>query len=60
MGSKSTTLLPEASRPWNATHVPSQRNKIVIVTGGNSGIGFFTALELARMEAHVVLACRNR
>jgi NAD(P)-dependent dehydrogenase (short-subunit alcohol dehydrogenase family) len=34
-------------------------NKIVIVTGANSGLGFHTALALARANATVVLACRN-
>lgn len=58
--SKSTTFQPEIPRDWNATHIPSQKDKIVIVTGGNSGIGYVTALELARNGAHVILACRNR
>jgi len=30
-----------------------------LVTGGNSGVGYETSLALARLGAHVTLACRN-
>lgn len=36
------------------------KNKIVIVTGANAGIGKATALKLAEIGAHVVMVCRNR
>ncbi|OYV30406.1 MAG: short chain dehydrogenase [Acidocella sp. 20-61-6] len=38
---------------------PSQAGKLAIVTGANSGIGFFTASELAKAGADVILACRS-
>jgi NAD(P)-dependent dehydrogenase (short-subunit alcohol dehydrogenase family) len=34
--------------------------KVCLVTGANSGLGKVTALELARMGAHVVMVCRDR
>ena len=44
---------------WTAADIPSQSGRVAIVTGANSGIGYYTALELARKGATVILGCRN-
>jgi NAD(P)-dependent dehydrogenase (short-subunit alcohol dehydrogenase family) len=48
------------SKHWKAADIPSLAGKRVLVTGANSGIGYHTALKLARKGAHVILACRDR
>jgi NAD(P)-dependent dehydrogenase (short-subunit alcohol dehydrogenase family) len=44
---------------WNADAIPSLKGKRAIVTGANGGLGYFTALELARHGAQVTIACRS-
>jgi NAD(P)-dependent dehydrogenase (short-subunit alcohol dehydrogenase family) len=44
---------------WSTEQVPAQAGKVAIVTGGNSGIGFQTALALAKKDVEVILACRD-
>jgi NAD(P)-dependent dehydrogenase (short-subunit alcohol dehydrogenase family) len=45
---------------WTPSDIPSQQGRTALVTGvSTGGLGFFTALGLARAGAHVVLAGRN-
>jgi NAD(P)-dependent dehydrogenase (short-subunit alcohol dehydrogenase family) len=45
-------------RPWTASDIPSQAGRNAVVTG-TGGLGYETALALARAGAHVIIAGRN-
>ena len=45
---------------WTFDQIPDLQGRHAIVTGANSGLGYWTALHLARRGADVVLACRSR
>jgi NAD(P)-dependent dehydrogenase (short-subunit alcohol dehydrogenase family) len=46
-------------KPWSANDMPDLAGKTVVVTGGNSGIGYEAALAFARKKARTILACRS-
>jgi len=45
---------------WTAADIPDLSDRGAVVTGANSGLGFQTALELARHGARVMMACRDQ
>ncbi|MEU3290594.1 SDR family NAD(P)-dependent oxidoreductase [Streptomyces longwoodensis] len=47
------------SRLWDVHRLPSAEGRIFLVTGGNAGIGYFTAEQLAATGAVVILGSRD-
>ncbi|MGA1982582.1 MAG: oxidoreductase [Acidobacteriaceae bacterium] len=45
---------------WTVKSIPSQAGRRVLITGANSGIGFYAAAELAQNGAHVLVGCRDQ
>ena len=46
--------------PWTIENIPDQTGQTAIVTGGNSGVGYYTCRALAASGAQVIMACRNQ
>jgi NAD(P)-dependent dehydrogenase (short-subunit alcohol dehydrogenase family) len=44
---------------WTANNIPPQAGRRILITGGNSGLGFHAALELARRGAEIILPTRS-
>jgi NAD(P)-dependent dehydrogenase (short-subunit alcohol dehydrogenase family) len=43
----------------NISNFPSQKGRLIIVTGANTGLGYETTLALAKKGARIIMACRN-
>lgn len=47
------------SGKWTEQDIPLQTGRVAIVTGANSGLGFYTTKALAKKGARIIMACRN-
>ncbi|HEV8083664.1 MAG TPA: SDR family NAD(P)-dependent oxidoreductase [Chitinophagaceae bacterium] len=45
---------------WTTKNINNQKGKAVIITGGNTGIGYETALALYQAGANITIACRDK
>jgi NAD(P)-dependent dehydrogenase (short-subunit alcohol dehydrogenase family) len=45
--------------PWTAADIPDLHGRVAVVTGASGGVGYATAVELARHGARVIVASRN-
>lgn len=44
---------------WTKKNIPDLNEKVFIITGANSGVGYESSLALAEKGATVIMACRN-
>ncbi|MEU7484656.1 SDR family NAD(P)-dependent oxidoreductase [Streptomyces sp. NPDC042319] len=53
------SVSPSKSQQWGVHRLPRAEGRNILVTGGNAGIGYFVAEQLAGAGATVVLGSRN-
>ncbi len=44
---------------WTTSDIPDQRDRVIVITGANSGIGYESARAIAGKGATVIMACRS-
>ncbi len=45
--------------PWSVADIPPQNGKLAVITGATGGLGYETALALARAGSEVLVTGRN-
>ena len=53
------TVFKNKRTNWTTSEIPNLEGKTALITGSNSGLGYYTAKALAEKNAHVILACRT-
>jgi len=49
-----------AIKPFTTSDIPDLKDKVAIITGGNTGIGYETAKELAKKGSRVIITVRSK
>ena len=53
------TFVKQRDINWDKKNIPDLEGKTALITGSNSGLGFYTAKALAEKNCHVILLCRT-
>lgn len=58
--STSTSTSTSSSKSFRSNNFKTlTKNHVIVITGGNTGLGYQTALDLASRGGNIILACRN-
>tara|TARA_Y100001978_G_scaffold2707_1_gene2345 strand:- start:565 stop:1494 length:930 start_codon:yes stop_codon:yes gene_type:complete len=53
------STLKNTHKNWDTKNIPNLEGKTALITGSNSGLGYYTAKALAEKNCHVILCCRT-